>query len=222
MNTAAILDRLVRLPRTQRLALYGMLLAVVALVYFVALFLPANSEIDSLRARQAELVTQKRQVEARIKNKSLFDAQLEQLKQDLVQAVKELPNDREIPGLLKGISSLGKKVGLEVSKFQPLPELVGEYVAEVPVSLEVQGSYHEVAMFFDRLSKMNRIVYVQDIEMEKPEERGGKVYLQVTGKAVTFRFLTDEERAAADARAKAKSKGGRGKAKAAPGAGGGE
>jgi Tfp pilus assembly protein PilO len=57
----------------------------------------------------------------------------------------------------------------------------------------VEGSYHEVAMFFDRLSKMNRVVYVQDIEMGRAVERGGKVSLTVAGKAVTFRFLDKDE-----------------------------
>ena len=84
-------------------------------------------------------------------------------------------------------------MGLEIRRFTPLPEERREYVAEVPVELEVEGSFHEVAMFFDRLAKMNRIVYVQDIEMGSAVERGGKVSLTVSGKAVTFRFLTDEE-----------------------------
>ena len=99
----------------------------------------------------------------------------------------------EIPELLKRISSDGKKVGLEIRKFQPLPEIVQEYYAEVPVALEIYGDYHEVAMFFDRLSKLSRIVYVQNIEISDPEEIGGRVNLLVTGKAVTFRFLSEEE-----------------------------
>jgi type IV pilus assembly protein PilO len=74
----------------------------------------------------------------------------------------------------------------------------------------VTGSYHEVAMFFDQLSRMSRIVYVQDVTMSDPDERGDKVYLTVTGKAVTFRFLTDEEKAAEAAKAKGKKKGGGG------------
>ena len=124
---------------------------------------------------------------------ALFEEQLKTLMADLQQALKELPNDREIPGLLKSISTMGKKVGLEVRKFAPLDERTKKYVAEVPVALEVEGSYHEVAMFFDRLSKMNRIVYVQEIDVGRAVERGGKVSLTVAGKAVTFRFLTDDE-----------------------------
>ena len=54
-------------------------------------------------------------------------------------------------------------------------------------------------MFFDRLAKMSRIVYVRDITMELSGERGGKSILKVEGKAVTFRFLTEEEREATPA-----------------------
>jgi type IV pilus assembly protein PilO len=203
VNFAGILDRLSRMQRAQRLAIYGVLMVLMAVGFWALLYLPQSSTLDELQKQQQQLQQQKAEVEVTIKNKKQFEIELEQLKQDLVQALKELPNDREIPGLLKGISSLGRKVGLEVRKFTPLAEEKRDYVAEVPVELEVRGSYHEVAMFFDRLSKMNRIVYVQDIEMGAAEERGGKVYLTVEGKAVTFRFLSDAERA----------KGGKGKGK---------
>jgi type IV pilus assembly protein PilO len=195
VNLSAILDRLSRMQRAQRIAIYGVLLVLLAVGFWALAYLPQSSTLGELKKQQQQLMTQKAQVEVTIQNRKQFEIELEQLNQDLVQALKELPDDREIPGLLKGISTLGKKVGLEVRKFTPLPENEREYVAEVPVELEVRGSYHEVAMFFDRLSKMNRIVYVQDIEMGASQERGGKVYLTVEGKAVTFRFLTDAERA---------------------------
>jgi len=188
-----IFDRLARIPRAQRLLLFGVFYVILAVAYWALLYLPESSELGDLGREQAALIEQLRQVNERAKNKDKFEAEVNALMYDLQQALKELPNDREIPGLLKGISNLGKKVGLEVRKFQPLPEQRREFVAEVPVALEVDGSYHEVAMFFDRLSKMNRIVYVQDIEMGDPQERGGKIYLRVSGNAVTFRFLTDDE-----------------------------
>jgi type IV pilus assembly protein PilO len=165
----------------------------VGAMFFFALYMPAQNEVSSLKANRSNLERQKAQVEARVANKETFDQELDRLTKELSLALTELPSDREIPGLLKGISQLGKKVGLEVRRFTPLPEERREYVAEVPVELEVEGSFHEVAMFFDRLSKMNRIVYVQDIEMGRAVERGGKVSLTVAGKAVTFRFLSKDE-----------------------------
>lgn len=193
MQPSPIIERLSKLPRGQRFVLFVLVYVLVGLMFMFVMYLPGLSEVESLKKNKANLKLQKSQVEARVANKEIFDAELERLTKELKMALKELPNDREIPGLLKGISSLGKKVGLEVRRFTPLPEERREYVAEVPVELEVEGSYHEVAMFFDRLSKMNRIVYVQEIDMGRAVERGGKVSLTVAGKAVTFRFLTDEE-----------------------------
>ncbi len=194
MNANSLIERLSRIARPQRIAMYagGVVLAVA--LYVLAFYMPLSNTRSELEAKQADLSQKLAKIEVRVANRNSAKVALKDLQNDLTQALKQLPNDREIPGLLKGISTLGKKVGLEVRKFQPLPESKKEYVAEVPVALEVVGSFHEVAMFFDRLSKMNRIVYVKDLELSEPEDRGGKVYLTVTGSAVTFRFLTDAEK----------------------------
>jgi len=193
VKPSPLIERIAKLPRGQRFVLFGLVYVLVALIFVFTIYFPTTTELADLDTNRANLERQKQQVEARVSNKEAFDDQLEALNKDLKNALKELPNDREIPGLLKGISTLGRKVGLDVRRFTPLPEARREYVAEVPVELEVEGTYHEVAMFFDRLAKMNRIVYVEDIEMGSAVERGGKVSLTVAGKAVTFRFLTDDE-----------------------------
>jgi type IV pilus assembly protein PilO len=215
LNFNQIIDRLAKAQRVQRLGGYALIYVLLVVLYVVLFYMPKGDELDSARAEQDKLLKDKADIEKLIANRAETEVELQSLQAKLAQALKELPEDREIPGLLKGISSLGKKVGLEVKKFQPLLEVKREYVAEVPVALEVEGSFHEVALFFDRLSKMNRIVYVQDVEMVQPDERGGKVYLQVSGNVVTFRFLTDEEIAAQQAAGKGKGKKGGG-AKAPP------
>ena len=193
MQPSPIIERLAKLPRGQRFVVYLLLYVVVALLFMFTIYYPGTSELANLRKNKENLQRQKAQVEARVANKEVFDQELERLGKELAIAKSELPSQREIPELLKGINQLGKKVGLEIRRFTPLPEERLEYVSEVPVELEVEGSFHEIAMFFDRLSKMNRIVYVQDIEMGRAVERGGKVSLTVNGKAVTFRFLTKQE-----------------------------
>jgi type IV pilus assembly protein PilO len=193
VQPSPIIERLAKLPRGQRFVVYLLLYVVVGLLFMFTIYYPGTSELSSLKDNKENLQRQKAQVEARVANKEVFDQELERLGKELAIAKSELPSQREIPELLKGISQLGKKVGLEVRRFTPLPEERLDYVSEVPVELEVEGSFHEVAMFFDRLSKMNRVVYVQDLEMGRAVERGGKVSLTVAGKAVTFRFLTKDE-----------------------------
>ncbi len=190
--------------------LMGLVYVLLIAAYVFLLYMPKSDELGELNQKHSELVAQRAQIEERIRNKAEFEVEVLELTEELKRALKQLPDDREIPALLKDISTKGKKVGLEVKKFNPLAEVPREFVAEVPVALEVEGSFHEVAMFFDRLSKMGRIVYVQDLEMRNPEERGGKVYLEVKGKVTTFRFLTEDEVAAKEDRGKGK-RGKRGK-----------
>lgn len=210
MKPNDLLERLSKLPRPQRLVAYALLGVLILVIWWFTLLSPTLDQIDSLEAARVDLEKQLAEVEDRAKNLASLEAELETLKADLKQAKKELPEDREIPGLLKGISTLGRNVGLEVKKFQPMPERPRDYVAEVPVAIEVEGAYHEVAMFFDRLAKMNRIVYVQNITMQNPTDRGGKVVLSVTGQAVTFRFLSDDEIQSAKAAKAGKGRKGKG------------
>jgi len=203
MNLTAILDRIARLPRTQRVLAAAAIYVLMIVGWWFLLYSPARADIAQLEQQNHDLQEQKKTVEKRAFDRSRFETELSQLMAELQQALQELPNEREIPDLLKGISNLGKQVGLEVKSFQPLPEKdLGDGTAEVPVALSVEGSFHEVAMFFDRLSKMNRIVSVRDINMGNPQEKGGKVMLAVTGTAVTYRFLNPETTPGADDKTK--------------------
>ena len=78
-------------------------------------------------------------------------------------------------------------------KFQPLPEVMHEFYAEVPVQMVMDGGFHEFGIFFDRVSKMSRIVSVTDLKMGDPTEVGPEVTLNTSGRIVTFRFLTEAE-----------------------------
>ncbi len=202
-----LMDRLGRLPRSQRIALYGVSYLLLAVVLFFALIGPALDSIDSATTKRKELTVRRDEVRARAENRAQFEADLEELTADLKQALKELPNDREIPGLLSEIDALARKSGLEVRKFQPLPEAVHEYYADVPVQIVMEGGFHEVAIFFDRVGKMSRIVSVEDITMKDPIEGVSEVNLTVEGKVVTYRFLTEAELEKASKAAKDTKKG---------------
>jgi len=161
------------------------------------LYSPRIESLGEEEIRYEELDSKLTRQRVRARNKDRSESQLQKLQDQLVQALLELPEDREIPELLRKIALAGKKVGLEIRKFQPLPDNTEEYYAEIPFAMELVGSFHEVAMFFDRLSKLGRIVSVHNLAVSEPEDRGGKVYLSVSAEAVTYRFLTDEERTAA-------------------------
>jgi type IV pilus assembly protein PilO len=119
------------------------------------------------------------------------------LENKLAKAKRELPEQREIPSLLSSVSDLAKDAGLEVQLFKPSPENYREFYAEVPVSVVVNGTYHEVASFFDEVGRLSRIVTISDISFKEPKlskEHGAK--LQALCTATTFRFLDEKEKIA--------------------------
>lgn len=187
------LEQFQKLPRSQRWLVAGLGYLFILVAIWFSLISPTYESIDAAEAQKTDLTSKRDAVRARASNRAAFEARLEALAAKLKQALKELPNDREIPGLLSEIDGLARKSGLDVRKFQPLPEVMHEYYAEVPVQVIMDGGYHEIGIFFDRVSKMSRIVSVSDIDMGTPNQSGEEVSLTVSGKVVTYRFLSDAE-----------------------------
>jgi type IV pilus assembly protein PilO len=110
-------------------------------------------------------------------------------------AMKALPDKKEIPSLLTNITESGKDAGLEFLLFQPKSEINKDFYAEIPVSIKVAGNYHNVGLFFDKVSRLSRIVNIKDIVIATPREGG---MLNTSCTAVTYRFVEAEEKDAAN------------------------
>lgn len=188
-----LLERFYKLPRSQRFLSFGAGYILILVLAFFSLISPTLDSISAANAKNVELTKQKEEAQKRAANKPDYEAKLAELNLQLKKALRELPEARDIPGLLSEIDSLARKAGLEVRKFQPLPEVMSEYYAEVPVQIVMDGGYHEVGVFFDKVSKMNRIVSVTDIVLSDAKSSGNETVLTVTGKVVTYRFLSAEE-----------------------------
>jgi type IV pilus assembly protein PilO len=183
------LDQLAKLPKPVRQAMApGAALLVLGAFLYLSLF-PANAEVKQLknqaRAKQIELA----KAESVAENLPVFEKELETLEADLKVALRQLPNSREIPGLLTDISTLGKNAGLDMKRFKPNEEVPRGFYAEVPLELEFTGSFHQIVTFFDLVARLPRIVNVGELKMTIEEEGSEETILQVSGRATTFRFI---------------------------------
>jgi type IV pilus assembly protein PilO len=111
--------------------------------------------------------------------------------------MRALPEKEEIPSLLAGISEAGKDAGLEFLLFQPKPESAKDFYAEIPVDINVTGSYHQVALFFDKVAHLPRIVNIRDIKMAPQSSRakGHSNNLTTVCQAVTYKFIEEQSKA---------------------------
>jgi type IV pilus assembly protein PilO len=125
------------------------------------------------------------------------------LNEELRDALTQLPNEKEIPEILKTISSLGKESYLEFTLFRPKPEQPKQFFANVPIELVALGSYHNAGMFFDKVSKLPRITNVVDFSLintrdmtkdtasvkEMKGKRESEILLRISCVISTYRFI---------------------------------
>ena len=129
-------------------------------------------------------------------NLRAFKKEFKETEEKFREALKFLPNNEEIPTLLTSISNLGAQSGLEFLLFQPEKEVPRNFYAEIPVKLEVTGPYHNVATFFDQVSRLSRIVNIGDItmsEMKAAKTQADVVILKTGCTATTYKFIEPKE-----------------------------
>ncbi|MEN6472634.1 MAG: type 4a pilus biogenesis protein PilO [Syntrophaceae bacterium] len=173
-----------------KVVVLALILGIIVAVYWQFLYRPVMTEVKTL---EPELTTLKQELSAKqaiVAERPKYEAELEQTRHELVLALKQLPDKSEIPSLLETISSLGKSSGLNFILFKPRPEVPKNFYAEIPVDIKVQGTYRDVVTFFDRVSKMPRIVNMSEISMSGPKrESDGRTSVTTTCMATTYKFI---------------------------------
>jgi len=185
----AQLDKLGKLPRNVRLGLAPALCALVLGGYAYLFFMPARAERSAAREQQLQLQRRLAEVRAVAGNEEQVKQEIAALDRKLKEALRQLPNDKELPGLLTDVSSLGKNAGLDFKSFRPGSEVAKEFYAEVPIEIEFTGVYHDIARFFDDISRLPRIVNMGEMEVSIAREAADRTLLKVRGQATTFRFV---------------------------------
>lgn len=180
-----------------------LVVALIALFYFVVLS-PNLEEIKKLEKEKVSLQADVDKAKKGAKNLERHEQELKEVKQQFEQISIVLPKEKEIPALLTGISDHGTSAGLDFNSFKPGNETPKDFYAEIPISIQVTGPYHNVGYFLDQVSKLERIVTVKDIKMGGPKLVEGEMILDSACNLLTYRFLSEEERAQAEAKKKGK------------------
>lgn len=127
-------------------------------------------------------------------NLEAYQAQLAEVEQTFGAMLRQLPGETEVPSLLVDISQTGLAAGLEERLFQPGAEITHEAYSELPITMQVVGTFHELGNFVSGVVALPRIVTLHDIalrpETERDGQAGGRLVMDVTAK--TYRYLDDE------------------------------
>ncbi len=187
-------EKLAKIPKSARYGAVGAILALVAVGYYFSFYQEGYAKLVAQQGHAQELQRKLINVRAVANNVGEFEQEVATLERQLEIALKQLPNRKQFEDLLQDITTAGKKVGVAIKSIERKGEIAHDFYAEVPFSLELEGSYHNIAMFFERVAKLPRIVNIGSMRVEARGDQSGNgaVELRVEGTATTFRFLNNE------------------------------
>ena len=126
----------------------------------------------------------------------LYKEQLAEMEASFGALLRQLPSTTEVESLLVDVSQTGLAAGLEVKKFKPSAEEKKGFYAELPISLEVSGSFHQLATFISGIAALPRIVTISDMKLEPfdaTEAISSSGKLKMSAIAKTYRYLQEDE-----------------------------
>jgi type IV pilus assembly protein PilO len=186
------LEQLAKIPKPIRLLVVSSLLVAIGAGYWFLSYQPSQALKNEMIVRSQELQRKLNNARTVAANVPGFEAEVAELERDLDLALDQLPDRKQFEDLLRDISTAGKKVGVTIKSIDRDQEVRRDFYAEVPFKLELEGAYHDLARFFEMVASLPRIVTMGGLDIQVAEESRQMTTLKVTGRATTFRFLSDE------------------------------
>ncbi len=179
----------------------------ILLTYFLV-YSDKSDELNSQRNEEQSLRAEFKTKHSKAVNLQVYEQQLKDIERSFGALLRQLPGKTEVPNLLVDISQTSLSAGLQTKLFQLQPEVKKDFYAEQPIKIQLTGSYHQFGEFVSGIAALPRIVTLHDIEI-KSESKDAYDQLELDLTAKTYRYLDDDEIAAAEAARKAEKKPGR-------------
>ena len=170
--------------------------------------LPFHEDLD---ARQIQLTALRNDIakgQATAKQLGQFRAEVDDLEGRLGSLRAVLPEEKDAADLLRRLQTVAMQSNLVILGFKPSPIVTKQVHAEWPITLELEGNYHNLAAFFDRLGKFTRIVNISALEV-KGKENKAQPAVTIAAKCVATTFVLLDQAAIEAAKEKANAKGGK-------------
>ncbi|WP_420467222.1 type 4a pilus biogenesis protein PilO [Panacagrimonas sp.] len=165
--------------------------------------MPMSDELDAARAQEVALFKEFERKQKKVVALDAYKDQLREMERSFGAMLKQLPSRSEVANLLNDISQTRVASSLDEELFQPQPDILKDFYAEIPNKIVVTGSYHEMGSFVSGVSSLPRIVTIDEVEIRAAKAtaggRSGNLAplspddLRMTAVAKTYRYLDDEE-----------------------------
>lgn len=187
------LETLNNLTKIQKLLIFFLVVVLVfgAFIWFV--FIPKSDQIAKMQSEIVDLNDKINVNRVKVRRLDVLRRENRALQIRLAEQKEQLPGEAEIDQLLKQVSELGGRSGLNFKLWKPGPrkESTSGLYIEIPVSIEVSGGYHSVGSFFDKISNLKRIINVSNIKMVSSETGKAQKMIQTSFSATAFATIAE-------------------------------
>lgn len=194
------------LPMPVKAVLLGAAFLLIMAAGYWFLWKPALEELDQAKAKESELrevfLSKKRQAV----NLDAYKQQMIDIEKTFGALLRQLPDKSQMDGLLTDINQAGLERGLEFELFKPGQEVQADFYAEMPISIKVIGSYHNLGLFASDVSRLSRIVTLNDLNITSGSKEAKNNLLVMEAVAKTYRYLDSNEVASKQQAEKEKGK----------------
>ncbi len=182
------LDVLRTIPLVQKVGLLALVLAGILVGFYYQIVEPKSTEIEALQGTIGKLDSEIQTLTIKVKHLDELIAASKQLEIELAKKKERLPPEEEAVMLLKQVSDLGIRLGLDIRLWRPgaKAEDPSKLFVRMPVNVEVSGGYHTAAIFFDRINSLPRIVTVSGLKMGSPKIEKGRVVTQTVFDLIAY------------------------------------
>lgn len=172
---------------------------VIVLVLVFALILGAGywfaikdqyTALDRAESEESTLKEQYRSKAFKVANLDAYREQMKEMEESFGALLKQLPADTEVPGLLEDITNTGLGTGLQIDRIGLQPEVSREFYVELPIEIEVRGTYHDLASFVSGVASLPRIVTLHDFSIKPVGQEVDDLVMGISAK--TYRYNPDQ------------------------------
>lgn len=189
MALADQLERLSKAPLKHKLLGLVGISAFFGAVFYFMFYSDGADELGRLDTQVRTLEADVASYEQKKQKYMAFRAEVNKLLEEQKELLKVLPTDAEIPTFLQSLHAQGELSGLNILTFQPRGERRQNFYAQIPVSMVLSGTFHQINKFFYSVGQLKRIVNIRGLALGAPKPTEQGVLLKATFEATTFRFI---------------------------------
>ncbi len=182
-------NSLTRLPLTGQLGVSVFLAVLICGLFYYMYYSDALAKEAEKKARLEQLQKEIRALEVTAAKLQEFQREVQLLEAKLETLKRILPPEKEMPDLMRRVQYLCSQSNLSIKKFTPGTVATKEFYQEVPIAIDVEGTYHNLAAFFDRISRLSRLVNMGNIQIRAQADPSASNTIQASTVATTYVYV---------------------------------